>query len=100
MDKTIQKVGSCRKEHYGISRFTLRKWYKRYEELGEKGLVDLSSKPKTSPLQKINESRCAVETQGMFRKEQTKYKSYAIDEGRSLGAGLQEQVSNSHKLLW
>ncbi|WP_343288912.1 helix-turn-helix domain-containing protein [Wolbachia endosymbiont of Encarsia formosa] len=56
MDKTIQKVWSCRKEHYGISRFTLRKWYKRYEELGEKGLVDLSSKPKTSPLQKINES--------------------------------------------
>ncbi|XGA08005.1 MAG: IS481 family transposase [Wolbachia endosymbiont of Xenopsylla cheopis] len=43
-------------QHYGISRFTLRKWYKRYEELGEKGLVDLSSKPKTSPLQKINES--------------------------------------------
>ncbi|MFT4314527.1 MAG: helix-turn-helix domain-containing protein [Wolbachia pipientis] len=53
-----KKLGHAGKvcQHYNISRFTLRKWYKRYEELGEKGLVDLSSKPKTSPLQKINES--------------------------------------------
>lgn len=33
-------------QHYNISRLTLRKWYKRYEELGEKGLEDLSSRPK------------------------------------------------------
>ncbi|WP_174134219.1 hypothetical protein [Wolbachia endosymbiont of Atemnus politus] len=26
--------------------------------------------------------------------------SYAIDEGGPLGAGLQEQASNYHKLLW
>jgi transposase InsO family protein len=42
-------------EHYGISRFTLRKWYKRYELLGEEGLYDLSSIPKNFPLQKRNE---------------------------------------------
>ncbi|WP_419215059.1 hypothetical protein [Wolbachia endosymbiont of Rhagoletis cingulata] len=34
------------------------------------------------------------------RIEQTKYRSYVIDEGRPLGAGLQEQASNNHKLLW
>ncbi|WP_265014684.1 helix-turn-helix domain-containing protein [Wolbachia endosymbiont (group B) of Camptogramma bilineatum] len=56
--KLYKELGHAGKvcQHYGILRFTLRKWYKRYEELGEKGLVDLSSKPKTSPLQKINES--------------------------------------------
>jgi hypothetical protein len=42
-------------EHYGISRFTLRKRYKRYELLGEAGLYDLSSIPKNFPLQKRNE---------------------------------------------
>src|SRR4051812_21695969 len=42
--------------HCGISRFTLRKWYKRYELLGEEGLYDLSNVPKTSPLQKRNET--------------------------------------------
>lgn len=42
-------------EHYGISRFTLRKWYKRYELLNEEGLHDLSSKPKNFPLQKRND---------------------------------------------
>ncbi|RDD33731.1 hypothetical protein Wcon_00258 [Wolbachia endosymbiont of Cylisticus convexus] len=38
--------------------------------------------------------------QGMVRKEQTEYLSYAIDEGGPLGADLQEQASNNHKLLW
>lgn len=38
--------------HYGISRFTLRKWYKRYKLLGEEGLYDISSTPKTFPTQK------------------------------------------------
>ena len=41
-------------EHYGISRFTLRKWSKHYELLGEDGLYDLSSMPKSFPLQKRN----------------------------------------------
>nr|WP_265024381.1 helix-turn-helix domain-containing protein [Wolbachia endosymbiont (group A) of Eupithecia tripunctaria] len=71
-------------QHYNISRFTLRKWCKRYKEFGEKGLENLSSRPKTSPLQKTNISsdqlilhlrktrklgarRCAVETQRMFK---------------------------------
>ena len=42
--------------HYGISRFTLRKWYKRYELLGEKGLYDISIIPKAFPLQKRSET--------------------------------------------
>lgn len=53
-----KKLGNAGKvcQHYGISRFTLRKWHKRYEELGKDGLIDLSSKPKNSPSQKRNES--------------------------------------------
>lgn len=42
-------------EHYGISRFTFRKWHKRYEALGEDGLYDVSSRPTTFPLQKRRE---------------------------------------------
>ena len=43
-------------EHYGISRFTLRKWHKRYELLGEEGLYDEKCTPKNFPLQKRNET--------------------------------------------
>lgn len=51
--KTLGHAGKvC--QHYNISRFTLRKWFKRYEAFGQAGLVNLSSKPKTSPTQKIN----------------------------------------------
>lgn len=42
----------CRK--CGISRPTLRKWYRRYLKEGVKGLVDESKKPHSSPNQKIN----------------------------------------------
>ncbi|MDR0330045.1 MAG: helix-turn-helix domain-containing protein [Rickettsia sp.] len=48
-------------EHYGISRFTLRKWYKRYEVLGKNGLCDISIKPKNFPFQKrseVDEKKC------------------------------------------
>ncbi len=53
-----KKLGHAGKvcQHYNISRFTLRKWYKRYEKLGAQGLSNFSSRPKTLPLQKINES--------------------------------------------
>jgi len=37
----------------GISRPTLRKWYRRYKENGLKGLESQSKKPKHSPRQKI-----------------------------------------------
>ena len=37
----------------GISRPTLRKWYRRYKEHGPKGLCDLSRKPKNSPNLKV-----------------------------------------------
>jgi len=54
--KLYQKSGNAGQvcNHYGISRFTLRKWIKRYEVQGEDGLISLSSKPKSSPLQKRN----------------------------------------------
>eukprot|EP01132_Coremiostelium_polycephalum_P000111 gene111-150_t len=49
-----QQLGNAGKvcEHYGIPRFTLRKWIKRYQQQGEDGLLSLSSQPTTFPLQK------------------------------------------------
>ncbi|KTD63609.1 transposase (ISmav2) [Legionella santicrucis] len=41
----------CRR--WGISRPTLRKWYLRYLEEGEKGLNDKSKRPLSSPNQNI-----------------------------------------------
>jgi transposase-like protein len=38
---------TCR--YYGMSRPTFYKWLNRYEELGEEGLRDGSSRPLTSP---------------------------------------------------
>ena len=38
----------------GISRPTLRKWYKRYKEKGLDGLQDVSRRPHSSPNTKIN----------------------------------------------
>ena len=38
--------------HCGVSRPTLRKWVRRYEEHGIDGLADQSKKPKTSPRSK------------------------------------------------
>lgn len=43
----------CRK--CGISRPTLRKWSRRYEELGEEGLNNRSRRPLNSPKRKITE---------------------------------------------
>jgi transposase InsO family protein len=39
----------------GISRPTLRKWWKRYKEQGESGLYSKSRRPHSSPLKKANE---------------------------------------------
>lgn len=49
-----QQLGNTSKtcEHFGISRFTLRKWIKRYKQQGQDGLLSLSSKPNNSPSQK------------------------------------------------
>jgi transposase InsO family protein len=41
----------------GISRPTLRKWFKRYEEFGLEGLKEFSRRPKTSPRQKIDKEK-------------------------------------------
>src|SRR3990167_1475459 len=45
----------CRK--CGVSRPTLRKWYRRYLQDGADGLVGKSKKPHTSPNKKINKQR-------------------------------------------
>ena len=37
----------------GISRPTLRKWWKRYRASGQAGLADLSKRPKSSPMSKV-----------------------------------------------
>ena len=44
-------------DHFGISRFTLRKWVKRYESSGVEGLCDLSSRPHNFPNQKISQEQ-------------------------------------------
>lgn len=51
-----QRLGNAGKvcEHYNISRPTLRKWIKRYQELGQNGLENNSSKPHNSPKLKRN----------------------------------------------
>ncbi len=41
----------------GISRTTLRKWIKRYEEGGLEGLKEKSRKPQTSPQRKIDDEK-------------------------------------------
>jgi transposase InsO family protein len=43
----------CRR--FGISRPTLRKWYKRYKELGTEGLSNQSKRPNKSPNIKLTE---------------------------------------------
>lgn len=45
----------CRK--CGISRPTLRKWWKRYRELGAEGLISQSKRPKHSPSKKVLEQQ-------------------------------------------
>jgi transposase len=42
-------AATCR--YYGISRPTFYKWLRQYEEYGEEGLRDRSSRPKTCPHQ-------------------------------------------------
>ena len=42
-------AATCR--YYGISRPTFYKWLRQYEELGEEGLRDRSSRPRTCPHQ-------------------------------------------------
>ncbi|WP_419778810.1 IS481 family transposase [Maridesulfovibrio sp.] len=53
--KLYEEVGDagfvCRR--CGISRPTLRKWYRRYKESGIDGLTDMSRRPKSSPRQKV-----------------------------------------------
>jgi transposase len=44
---------TCRK--CGISRSTLRKWWRRYQAQGEDGLKALSRRPHSSPLTKVDE---------------------------------------------
>ncbi len=44
----------------GISRPTLRKWWKRYQEEGDAGLVERSRKPHRSPNLKIDEELTAL----------------------------------------
>ena len=49
--KELGNAGEVCKQ-YGISRLTLRKWFRRYEAEGEKGLIAISSRPINSPLRK------------------------------------------------
>jgi len=50
--KTYEETKSIRKtaKLWGTSRLVVRKWVRRYHERGEKGLEDVSRRPKRSPL--------------------------------------------------
>lgn len=54
--RLYQKLNHAGKvcDHFSISRFTLRKWFKRYEEKGIEGLQELSRKPHNSSASKID----------------------------------------------
>ena len=49
--KTHEATGSIRKTAllWGTSRTLVRKWVRRYQKMGEKGLEDVSKKPHHSP---------------------------------------------------
>jgi transposase len=57
-----EKIGDagfvCRR--CGISRLTLRKRVKRYQQSGIEGLTNLSRKPKTSPNKKIDDEKAEL----------------------------------------
>lgn len=44
----------------GVSRPTLRKWYRHYQQEGVQGLIEQSKKPHSSPNQKINDERTKI----------------------------------------
>jgi transposase InsO family protein len=82
-----QQLGHAGKvcQHYSISRFTLRKWFKRYQEADKEGLLNLSSKPKNSPFQKRT-----------FEYEQI---ILALRKERNLGARrIQSELKRLHNL--
>jgi transposase InsO family protein len=72
----------CR--HCGISRPTLRKWYKRYQAFGIDGLSDQSKRPHHSPNQKTN--------------QQIEKWIIAFRSGRNLGARrIQSELIRLHQ---
>ena len=60
--KLYQKTGNaglvCRR--CGISRPTLRKWFRRYKESGLDGLYDKSRRPQRSPNKKVTEEHATL----------------------------------------
>jgi len=61
----------------GISRPTLRKWYKLYLEKGTEGLADRSKRPKNSPNKKLNETYNVRPIKKLKREK--RYKRYQRD---------------------
>ncbi len=56
--KTYQRTGdsglACRR--CGVSRPTLRKWWRRYQGEGESGLIDRCRRPRRSPARKVGKA--------------------------------------------
>ncbi len=65
--KAYQALGDagavCRR--FGVSRPTLRKWLRRYEEEGEAGLRARSRRPHRSPALKVGETQEALMSSGL-----------------------------------
>lgn len=83
-------------QHYGISRFTLRKWLKRYHKLGKDGLLNFSRKPKTSPFQKRTEE-CEQLTLNLRKERNLGARRLQSELNRLYGISF--SVSTIHKVL-
>lgn len=96
--KLYQESGNAGKvcSHYGISRFTLRKWYKRYELLGVEGLHSLSRKPHTFPFQKLND---ISEQQILVLRKERKLGARRIQNELTRLHGISFSTATIHKVL-
>ncbi|KJV76900.1 transposase family protein [Rickettsia hoogstraalii str. RCCE3] len=96
--KLYQESGNAGKvcSHYGISRFTLRKWYKRYELLGVEGLHSLSRKPHTFPFQKLND---ISEQQILVLRKERKLGARRIQNELKRLHGISFSTATIHKVL-
>jgi len=84
----------CR--HCSISRPTLRKWYKRYQQLGIGGLPEHSRRPHSSPNAKVNN---AEETLIISLRKEKNLVARRIQNELNHENGLSLSLATIHKVL-
>jgi len=80
----------------GISRPTLRKWLKRYEESGLEGLKDISKRPHSSPNTKVNDE---VESWILSLRRKRKLGARRIQNELLREHNFQLSLASIHKVL-